>query len=81
MNPIPMDPNDSPSFPLSGPPTPLLNSKELAEYLSLSEKQVWRLKEAGILPSIRLGGAVRFRLSDIDRALNENQGPGKSPVE
>ena len=48
------------------PPTQLLNEIEVAELLSVSRKtlQAWRWRRTG--PSfLKLGGAIRYRLEDI----------------
>ena len=41
--------------------------KILSKHLCLSPRTLWRLNSAGKLPkSLRIGGAVRFRASDIE---------------
>jgi excisionase family DNA binding protein len=51
----------------------LLNARQLAEYLALSANTVLDWFEAGRLPGFRLGGRkggpVRFRLSEVEAAL------------
>ena len=45
----------------------LLDAKSIGKLLSLSKRQIFRLKSAGKLPScLKIGGAVRWRKSDID---------------
>jgi predicted DNA-binding transcriptional regulator AlpA len=45
----------------------LLAAKIVGEMLSLSKRQIFRLKSCGkIPPPLRIGGAVRWRESDID---------------
>ena len=39
----------------------LLTTRQLAEYLQLSERSVYRLLERGELPAVRVGGQWRFR--------------------
>jgi len=41
--------------------------KELAAYLKLAEKTAYRLASDGKLPGFKVGGAWRFRKSEIDR--------------
>ena len=45
----------------------LVDAKSLGKILSVSQRQVFRLKSSGRLPlCLKLGGAVRWRRSDID---------------
>ncbi len=44
----------------------LVNARELAKILSVSERTLYRLKSTGELPRpVVLGGSVRWRLSEI----------------
>lgn len=43
----------------------LLTTKQLAEYLGVSERTIRRWCAEGRIKSIRIGRTVRFRLSDI----------------
>lgn len=46
----------------------LLTAQAVGEALSLSRRQVFRLKSGGKLPAaVRVGGAVRWRQADIER--------------
>jgi len=47
----------------------LLTTRQLAEYLQLSERSVYRLLERGELPAARVGGQWRFRKSAVDAWL------------
>jgi prophage regulatory protein len=50
--------------------SPLLTVKELAEMLGVTIICVYRWRDAGeIPPSIKIGGSVRWRRSDIDAWL------------
>lgn len=40
--------------------------KELAIYLKLAEKTAYRLASDGILPGFKVGGAWRFRQTEVD---------------
>ena len=44
-------------------------SHDVCEQLGISDRTLRRWRTAGILPAIRLGRTVRFRPSDIERAL------------
>ena len=48
------------------PETPVyLTPKELAARWRLALSSIYRLKDSGHLPYVQLGGAVRFRVSDV----------------
>jgi excisionase family DNA binding protein len=51
----------------------LLTAVELARRLGVPESWVRTEERAGRIPSFRLGKYVRFKLSDIERALLERQ--------
>ena len=52
----------------------LLNYKQTAQYLSLSEPYLRRLKAQGELPYVIVGGrAVRFRVSSLDKWIEERE--------
>lgn len=51
----------------------LLSAKEVGEMLSLSPRQIFRLRSSGKIPApVRISGAVRWRLSDIQLFLKWN---------
>lgn len=54
-----------------GRPTAVLDSREAAAYLAISERGLYRLVQAGELPHTRVGKALRFRLVDLDLFLEE----------
>jgi len=45
---------------------PLETAAEVARRLNASERTVRRYAEIGVLPSIRIGGLIRFDPSDVD---------------
>lgn len=45
---------------------PMLTLKEVAKFLSLSEKTVYRLIQAGALPALKIGGQWRFDPRSLD---------------
>jgi excisionase family DNA binding protein len=47
----------------------LLNVKQVAERLSVSESKIYRLVEAGELPHHRIGGAIRFSEEQLSEFL------------
>src|SRR5690606_11981695 len=48
----------------------VLTTKQLAEYLKLSERSVYRLLERGEIPAVKVGGQWRFRKSAVDEWLD-----------
>jgi excisionase family DNA binding protein len=51
----------------------LFTASELAECLNLPESWIRSEERAGRIPGIRAGKYVRFKLSDVERALAERQ--------
>ncbi len=49
----------------------ILTIRQLAEYLMVSEKTVYRMVERSELPALRVGSQWRFRRQDIDVWLND----------
>jgi PTS system nitrogen regulatory IIA component len=48
----------------------LLSPKQLAEYLQLSPRTIYRLLERGGIPAVKVGGQWRFRKSAVDEWLD-----------
>lgn len=44
----------------------IMTIREIAEYLKLTEKTAYRLTAEGKIPGFKVGGAWRFKRSDID---------------
>lgn len=50
----------------------LVNARELAKLLAVSERTLYRLKSAGELPpAVAIGGSVRWRLAEIRQWVGE----------
>ena len=47
--------------------TDVMTIRELALYLKMAEKTLYRLSSEGKLPAFKVGAAWRFRKSEIDR--------------
>lgn len=58
----------------------ILTIKELSLYLKLAEKTAYRLASDGKIPGFKVGGAWRFRKSEIDRWIikQEQQKEGEA---
>jgi PTS system nitrogen regulatory IIA component len=52
-------------------PDSILTIKQLADYLMVSEKTVYRMLDRNQIPAIRVGAQWRFRQGDIDAWLSE----------
>lgn len=48
------------------PKTDILMIKEVAEYLKVTERTIYRLAAAKKIPAFKVGGSWRFSLTDID---------------
>lgn len=56
--------------PVTAAASPLLDSREVAAYLKVSESTLSRWRSAGTGPPVlRLGGIARYRLEAVDRWL------------
>jgi len=71
---------------MSDTPFPAWTVRQVAEYLSVNERTVYRMAERGELPAFKVGDAWRFRREDInawierqhrDRA-EDSSGKGRS---
>ena len=47
--------------------------KELADYLKIAEKTAYRFASEGKVPGFKVGSAWRFRKSEIDRWISEQE--------
>ena len=52
-----------------GIPEPLLTEKQVAAYLNVSTRHLYSWRMAGFIPHFKIGRAVRFRLSEVEKAL------------
>ena len=68
------------SFGLPKPPTSklLLTSREAAEVLSMSERTLWGLADAGAIQRVRFGFgkrlSVRYHVDDLNRWIDSCKG-------
>ena len=47
----------------------LITEQELANHLKVCRRQLYNWRVAGLIPYLKLGKAVRFRLSDVEHVL------------
>jgi excisionase family DNA binding protein len=57
----------------SGSPSPAWTVRQVAEYLSVNERTVYRMAERGELPAFKVGDAWRFRREDIEAWIEGQQ--------
>jgi excisionase family DNA binding protein len=53
--------------------TEILTLKEIAMYLKVNQRTIYRLSSAGKIPAFKVGGSWRFRQTDIDAWIAESQ--------
>lgn len=56
----------------------LLRANEVAEMLAISTRLVWRFRSEGKLPVVKIAGASRFRLSDVQHLMESDRKQGGS---
>ena len=74
----PQDPNHEARTTMSDPTQPrrLIDAKELAQHLGISESAVYRKSAAGLLPRYKIGHrTVRFDLDEVRSMLRESTAP------
>lgn len=49
----------------------ILTVREVAEYLKVTERTIYRLATEGQIPSFKVGGSWRFQRSDLIQWMNE----------
>jgi excisionase family DNA binding protein len=52
---------------------PAMTVREIADYLNVDEKTVYRLAKAGKLPGFKVAGTWRFRKGDIDEWIERQK--------
>ncbi|MGO9450940.1 MAG: helix-turn-helix domain-containing protein [Candidatus Binataceae bacterium] len=52
---------------------PMMMPKEVAEYLHIHWRTLYRLIRRGGIPAFKVGGAYRFRRDEIDKWIAENE--------
>ncbi len=51
----------------------ILTIRELASYLKIAEKTAYRFVSEGRIPGFKVGGSWRFRRSEIERWIAEQE--------
>ncbi|KNX40409.1 Helix-turn-helix domain protein [Roseovarius tolerans] len=70
---------------MSVQPDPAMTVREVAGYLNLDEKTVYRLAKRGDLPGFKVAGSWRFKRSDLDSWIDQQKlaarNSGEQPIE
>lgn len=53
--------------------TPVMTVREVAAFLKVNEKTVYRLAQRGDLPGFKVAGAWRFQIRDIDGWIEQRK--------
>ena len=61
-------------------PALLLTPRQAAELLCISERTLWDLKEAGEIPVILIGRAVRYARSDLESWIDRRRSGRIAPL-
>ena len=48
----------------------LLDTKEAAEFLHVSVRHLWTISETGLIPRIKMGRCVRYKMDDLVRYID-----------
>ena len=48
----------------------LMSEQEVSTYLRVCRRSLYNWRKAGLIPYIRLGKAVRFRINEVEAAIN-----------
>ena len=61
-------------MPTSNSDAEILTVKQVADYLKVTERTIYRLAAAKKIPAFKVGGTWRFRKVDIDRWIEAQSG-------
>lgn len=55
----------------------IITIKEVAEYLKVTERTIYRLAAIKKIPAFKVGGTWRFSRADIDSWIKQQSSPGQ----
>ncbi len=61
-------------------PEEILTIREVADYLKITERTLYRLVQEGKLPAFKVGNSWRFRREDLERWISDQQSRGTEPT-
>lgn len=50
----------------------IMTIKEVAEYLKVNDRTVYRMAAAGGIPAFKVGGSWRFKSEEIEKWIKDN---------
>jgi excisionase family DNA binding protein len=56
----------------------ILTIKEVADYLKVTDRTIYRLAAAKQIPAFKVGGSWRFAQADIDEWIKQQSSPEQS---
>ena len=56
----------------------ILTTKEVAEYLKVNERTVYRMASAGKIPGFKVGASWRFKREEIDQWISSQHNQVRS---
>ena len=56
----------------------ILTIRQVADYLKVTERTIYRLAAAGKIPAFKVGGTWRFSRAEINRWIQRQQIDGKA---
>jgi len=65
---------------VSTPKGEILTIKEVADYLKVTERTIYRLAGAKKIPAFKVGGVWRFSRSDIDTWIEQQSTEEREPI-
>lgn len=63
-------------MPIGSSGTEVLTIKQVADYLKVTERTIYRLAAAKQIPAFKVGGSWRFSRADIDRWIKQQSMEG-----
>lgn len=66
-------------MPIRGDNGEIFTIKEVADFLKVTERTIYRLAAAKQIPAFKVGGSWRFLRADIDRWIREQSEDGPVP--
>ena len=67
------------TMPSSAPDNAIMTIGEVADYLKVTERTIYRLAGAKQIPAFKVGGSWRFSRVDIDRWIRDQSFEGYRP--
>lgn len=79
--PVVVSPNSTITMSTSTSEGEILTIKQVADYLKVTERTIYRLAAAKKIPAFKVGGTWRFSRADIDSWIKQQSAAGANPSE